>query len=87
MLLQRTIPTVIQSGDEGGYSAACHVLHAFTQGDTLDDVVANLRETIAIALEDEDLEGLGIAPDPVIIVSLELDPAFARPGRTSAFTD
>ena len=77
MTLQRTLPATIRPGEEGGYVAECAALHAVTQGGTLDEVVANLREVVALALEGEDLEALGIAPHPVILVSLELEPAVA----------
>jgi predicted RNase H-like HicB family nuclease len=60
--------------DTGGYVAECPDLHAVTQGDTLDEVMANLREVIALALEDEDLAERGLVADPTILVTLELEP-------------
>ena len=45
--------------DSGGYVAECPALHAVTQGDTLDETMANLKEVIALALEGEDPAELG----------------------------
>ena len=75
MNLQRTLHAVIRPGDEAGYVAECHDLHAVTQGATLDEVAHNLREVIALAMEGEDLAQMGLAPSPVIVVTLELEPA------------
>jgi predicted RNase H-like HicB family nuclease len=72
MPLQQVIHAVIRPGDDSGYVVECADLHAVTQGQTLDEAVANLREVVALALEDEDLADLGLAPNPVIMASLEL---------------
>jgi predicted RNase H-like HicB family nuclease len=77
MRLQHTVQAIIRPGDESGYVAECHELRAVTQGATLDEVANNLREVIALALEDEDLAKLGLAAAPVIIATLELEPAVA----------
>lgn len=57
--------------------AECAELHAVTQGATLDEAAENLREVVALALEGEDLAALGPVPAPVIVVTLELEPAGA----------
>jgi predicted RNase H-like HicB family nuclease len=44
---------VIYPGNEIAYVAACPQLGAFTQGSTLEETVANLREAAALAAEDE----------------------------------
>lgn len=77
MYLQRTVKAIIRPGDESGYVAECPELHAVTQGATLDEVAANLREAVALALEDEDTASLGLAPSPVIVATMELEPAVA----------
>lgn len=41
------------------YSAECLELPVVTQGRTLDETVANLREAVALHLEGEDLDALG----------------------------
>ncbi len=75
--MQHTIHALIRPGNEFGYVAECPQLHAVTQGKNLDEVVANLREVIGLALEGEDLATLGLAAPPVILVSMELEPAVA----------
>jgi predicted RNase H-like HicB family nuclease len=54
--------------------AECADLHAVTQGETLDESMSNLREVITLALDGEDLAELGLAPNPTILVTLELEP-------------
>ena len=73
----RTIHAFIRSGENFGFVGECPLLHAVTQGTDLDEVVANLQEVIGLALEGEDLEELGLAEDPVILVTLEVQPAVA----------
>lgn len=60
--------------DSGGYVAECPDLHAVTQGDTLDETMTNLREVVALALEDEDLVERGLVSNPTILVTVELEP-------------
>jgi predicted RNase H-like HicB family nuclease len=60
-----------------GYVATCEEIAVVTQGDSLDDVTANLREAVALHLEGEDLAALGFAAEPPIIVTLELAPTHA----------
>ena len=54
MATQRyTIQAIIYPGDESGYVAECLNLAIVTQGQTLDETVANLRDAIALHVEDE----------------------------------
>ncbi len=71
--LQRTIKSVIRPGDESGYVAECMEIPVVTQGTTLDDTVENLREAIALHLDGEDLEELGLAPNPAVVITMELE--------------
>ena len=71
------IHATIRRGDESGFVAECSELRAVTQGADLDEVVENLREVVALALEGEDLGRLGYAPTPVILVTMEVEPAVA----------
>ena len=75
--LQRTIHAVVRAGDEGGFVAECTEIAVVTQGATLDETVANLREAVTLHLEGEDLESLGLAPSPVLVVSMEVHPVYA----------
>ena len=78
MKLQRTVQATIRPGDQSGYVAECAELRAVTQGATLDEVATNLREVVALALEDESLADMGLAPEPIIIIAtIELEPAVA----------
>lgn len=45
-----------------------------TQGDTLDETMTNLREVVALALEDEALVDRGLVSNPTILVTVELEP-------------
>ena len=78
MPLQHTIKAVIRPGEQSGYVAECLEIAVVTQGATLDEVSANLREAVALHLEGENLSELGLAPSPSIIVTLELE-AFPAP--------
>jgi predicted RNase H-like HicB family nuclease len=76
-VLQRTIKAVIRPGDESGFVGECLEIPVVTQGRTLDEVCRNLREAVELHLADEDLEALGLSPDPTIIVTMELTPEHA----------
>lgn len=73
MSLQHTIKAVIRSGEQSGFVAECVEIPVVTQGATLDEVSANLREAVALHLQGEDLAELGLAASPSIIVTLELE--------------
>ena len=76
-MLQRTIKAVVRAGEQSGYVAECLEIPVVTQGATLDEVTRNLREAVDLHLTGEDLESLGFAPDPTILVTLELTLAHA----------
>ncbi len=50
MAQRDTIQAVIYPGDESGYVAECLNLAVVTQGQTLDEMVQNLREAIQLHL-------------------------------------
>ena len=58
---------------ENLYVAECLDLPVVTQGATLDELAANLREAIALHLEGENLADLGLAGDPAVLATFELD--------------
>jgi predicted RNase H-like HicB family nuclease len=76
MTLQRTVKAVVWKGDTH-YIAECVDIGVVTQGKTLDETLANLQEAVALHLEGENLAKLGFAPDPAILVTMELEPAHA----------
>jgi predicted RNase H-like HicB family nuclease len=63
---------------ESGYVATCDEVAVVTQGETLDEATANLREAVALHLEGEDLATVGFAAEPTIIVTVELAPTHHR---------
>jgi len=71
--LQHTIKAVIRQGEQF-YVAECLEIGVVTQGSTFDETIANLREAVALHLEGEDLASMGLAPDPTILVTTELEP-------------
>ena len=72
-----TIQAMIYPGDERGYVAECLDLAVVTQGSSLDETVQNLREAILLHLEGEDLAEMGLAPNPLVLVTLEMEPVYA----------
>lgn len=75
--LQRTIKAVIRPGEESGYVAECVEIAVVTQGATLDEVTRNLQEAAALHLEGEDLAALGLANNPTLVLTMEVEPAYA----------
>lgn len=72
-----TIQTMVYPGDEGGYVAECLNLAVVTQGRTLDETVQNLREALLLHLAGEDLEEMGLIPNPPVIITMEMEPVYA----------
>ena len=72
MTLQHTVKAVVRKG-ETHYVAECLEIAVVTQGKTVDETLINLQEAVALHLEDEDLAELGLARDPNILVTMELD--------------
>lgn len=75
--LQRTIKAIIRRGEESGYVSECVEVAVVTQGATLDETMRNLQEAVALHLEGEDLAALGLAENPTLLVTMEVDPAYA----------
>ena len=69
--LQRTIHAVLFRGDRY-FVADCLEVSVITQGLTVDEALSNLREAVALHVEDEDLEEIGLIRNPTISVTLEL---------------
>jgi predicted RNase H-like HicB family nuclease len=70
--VKRTIQVRIFRGDKQ-YVAECLDLPVVTEAPTLDELAVNIREAIALHLEDEDLTELGLAADPTILATMELE--------------
>ena len=69
--LRRTIHAVLFRGDRY-FVADCLEVPITTQGLTVDEALSNLREAVALHVEDEDLEEVGLVRNPTISVTLEL---------------
>jgi len=72
--MQRTIKAFIRKGDTH-YVAECLEISVVTQGRTLDETIANLQEAVALHLEGEDPAEFGLAPNPTLLVTIEVEPA------------
>ena len=77
MTLQHTVKATVRKGEEF-YVAECLEISVVTQGKTLDETLKNLQEAVGLHLEGEDLAEFGLAPDPTILVTLELELAGAQ---------
>jgi len=69
---RRTVQVRIFRGEEK-YVAECLDLSVVTQGDTLDEVTANIREAIGLHLEGENLAELGLVENPAVLAVVELE--------------
>lgn len=58
--------------DQNWYVAECLELAVVTQGHTLDELVANLREAISLHLEGEDPTSVGVVAEPRISLTYEV---------------
>ena len=74
--MRRIIKAFISKGEEQ-YVAECLEVAVVTQGRTLDEVVSNLREAIALHLEGEDPADFDLEPNPSLLITLETEPIVA----------
>lgn len=72
MALQHNIKAIIRKG-ETHYIAECVEISVVTQGKTIDETLENLQEAVSLHLEGENLADLGLAPDPNILVTIEME--------------
>ena len=72
MSMKKIIQVHIYKGEKY-YVAECLDLPVVTQGKTLDELAANLKEAIALQLEGENLADFDLAPAPSVLANLELD--------------
>ena len=77
MALQHTIKAVIRPGEQSGYVAECVEIPVVTQGANLDEVTANLKEAVELHLEGEDPAKWGLTSRPTLVVTFEIEPAYA----------
>lgn len=67
---RRAIHAVV-SESEGLYVAECLEVAVVTQGGSLDEMLANLREALDLYMDGEDCARLGLAPAPRLVLSFE----------------
>jgi len=72
--MRHSIKAFISKG-ETHYVAECLEIGVVTQGTTLDETIANLQEAAGLFLEGEDPAEFDLAPNPALLVTLELEPA------------
>ena len=70
--MKRTIQVRISKG-ERLFVAECLDLPVVTQAETLDELAVNIREAIGLHLDGEDLAAMGIAANPTILATMELE--------------
>jgi len=50
----KRLPLLVEKGEDGKYVVECPVLEGcYTQGDTIDEALRNIREVLALLLEEE----------------------------------
>ena len=70
----RDVVHVAVTESEGWYVAECLELTVVTQARSFDDLLANLREALALHMEGEDPAWLGLSSAPRLLVSCEAAP-------------
>lgn len=76
--LQQTIKAFIRPGDKSGFVAECVEIAVVTQGKTLDETIQNLKEAVLLHLEGEKASDFGLKERPTLIVTMEIEPAYAK---------
>ncbi|HEY3131181.1 MAG TPA: type II toxin-antitoxin system HicB family antitoxin [Acidobacteriota bacterium] len=69
--LRASIHAVVHR-DEEAYVAECLEVAVVTQGRTIDELISNLQEAIALHLQGENLETLGLSEPMDLVVTYEL---------------
>ncbi|MBN2076236.1 MAG: type II toxin-antitoxin system HicB family antitoxin [Dehalococcoidales bacterium] len=72
--MRKTIKVFITKGEKY-FVAECLELSLVTQGKTIDETIANLNEAVVLHLEGENLEDFDLAPNPSLLITMELEPA------------
>ena len=71
--MRRTIKAVITRGEKY-WVAECLKVGVVTQGETLDETLANLREAVGLFLDGEDPAEYDLVPHPTLLITLEAEP-------------
>jgi predicted RNase H-like HicB family nuclease len=73
----RSIQIRVQPGEQSGYVADCMDLPVVSQGATIDEALANIREAIELHLADEDPMSLGVSTTAPMLPTMQLEPLHA----------
>ena len=68
---ERTSIHAVAFESDGQYVAECLEVEVVTQGRSLDEMLAHLREALALYLDGEDMARLGLSPSPRLVLTLE----------------
>ena len=77
MTLQHTVKAFVRRGEKY-YVAECVEIAVVTQGLTVDETLANLQEAVFLHLDGEDPADFGLALNPTILVTMELETVGAQ---------
>jgi len=65
--MERRFPVLIQKGEDGKYIAECPIIEGcFSQGDTIEEALENIKEAIQLCLETDNPEE---RPTPIILLT------------------
>ncbi len=71
--MQRSVKVTIRPG-ERLFVAECADIPVVTQGATVDETIANIREAVGLFFEDEDPAAHGFVADPSLLILMEVEP-------------
>ncbi|MBI1337407.1 MAG: type II toxin-antitoxin system HicB family antitoxin [Phycisphaera sp.] len=71
--MQRSVKITIRAG-ETHYVAECADIPVVTQGTTVDETIANIREAVSLFFEDESPADFGYMDDPSLLIVMEIEP-------------
>ena len=75
--MKKIIQVHIYKGDKY-FVAECIDVPVVTQGKTLDELAENLKEAIALQLEDENAADFDLVERPSVLASFEVEPSYAK---------
>ena len=76
MALRRTVKASIYKGEDY-YVGECLEIAVVTQGESIEETLANLQKAVGLHLEGESLDELGLALNPITLITMELTPTHA----------
>ena len=75
--MKRIIQVRVYQG-ENRYVAECLDLPVVTQGKTLDELAENLKEAVALQLENENPADFDLIEKPTVLASFEVESSYAE---------